>query len=95
MQTVQLGRYKVAFWNASNPSILYSKMFDNLDMALLEVKALESADYLCTVMEIKVIGNGAYTWEVLDVGVGKHLPVLTKLYEYKVPLVAIVLAYFL
>ena len=62
MQTVQLGRYKVAFWNASNPSILYSNMFDNLDMALLEVNALESADYLCTVMEIKVIVNGAYTW---------------------------------
>jgi hypothetical protein len=93
MQTVQLGRYKVAFWNASNPSILYSKMFDSLDSALLEVEALESADYLCTVMEIKVIGNGAYTWEVLDVGVGKHLPLLTKLYKYKIPIGIAVIAF--
>lgn len=86
MQAVQLGRYKVAFWNAANPSILHSKMFDTLDGAQAEVQALESANYMCTVMEIKVIGNGSYTWEVLDVGVGRYLPLLTKIYANKVPI---------
>ena len=94
MQSVPIGRYKVAFWNTSDPNILHSKMFDTLDEALFETQKLEAASYLFTVMEIKVIGASEYTWELLPYGVGKQMPWLSQLYRYKIPLAIGLIAVF-
>jgi hypothetical protein len=86
MQTVQLGQYKIAFWHPDNAIVVYSKMFDDLHAAKREALALEQAGYIYTIMEIRVIGQGSYTWEVLQDGVGKHIPLLSKLWSKKVPI---------
>ena len=90
MQSVKLGRYKVAFWQPSDAIIIYSKMFDDLDRAKAEADALHKAGYIYTIMEIRVISDGAYTWEVLEEGVGKHIPLLSKVWANKVPLTTLV-----
>jgi hypothetical protein len=90
MQNVKLGRYKIAFWQPSDAIIIYSKMFDDLNAAKLEADALHKAGYLYTIMEIRVISDGAYTWEVLEEGVGKHLPLLSKVWANKIPISACV-----
>lgn len=86
MTSVRLGRYKLAFWQPSDAIIIYSKMYDELLPAQEEAAALENAGYLYTIMEIRVIGNGNYTWEVLQEGVGKHLPILSKIWDNRFPI---------
>lgn len=90
MQAVKLGRYKLAFWQPSDAIIIYSKMFDQLLPAQQEADALHKAGYIYTIMEIRVVGDGTFTWEVLEDGVGKHLPLLSKVWANKIPITTLV-----
>jgi hypothetical protein len=63
---MKIGPYKVAYWSPSEPEILYSKMFDDRDVAKSFGAGLEEEGYIHTLMKIRVIANGHYTWEILE-----------------------------
>ena len=83
MQSVKLGKYKIAFWHPTNATVVYSTMYDDILKADAEIKVLQHAGYLTTMMEARVVGDGTYTWEILPYGVGKYIPLMSKLYTHR------------
>jgi hypothetical protein len=93
MQSVKLGKYKIAYWHPSESKTIFSKMFNDLPSTKQFAQSIQEKGYVYTIMTIKVISDGAYTWEVLEEGVGKHIPLLSQLYHYKDPILVGCLAY--
>ena len=83
---MKIGPYKVAYWDPSEPKTIYSEMFDKKSEAIEAGKGLQKDGLIYTIMKIRMIADGAYTWELLEEGVGYHLPLLSQLYKYKSPL---------
>ena len=65
---VPLKEYKVAYWKGGD--VLNSEMFDTLEEARLFIASLPSSD-IYTLMQSKDVGNGSYSWVVLQDGVGR------------------------
>lgn len=83
---MKIGPYKVAYWNPSDPETIYSQMFDTKIEAVEVGKGLQKDGFIYTVMKIRVMAGRSYTWELLEEGIGSHLPLLSQLYKYKSPL---------
>ena len=95
MESVKIGKYKVAYWSPTNSEVLHAMMYDDLQHAQMDAEALHHQGFLYTIMESQTIRDGTYSWKILPEGVRKHFPLMTQLYKYKDWLSLASLAYFL
>lgn len=79
---VPLKQYKVAYWKGGD--VLNSQMFDTIDDARRFISEL-SKDDIYTLMQSKDVGNGSYSWMVLEDGVGVFIPALSWVYRNRKP----------
>ena len=79
---VPLKEYKVAYWKGGD--ILNSEMFDTVSEARRFISGLPQED-IYTLMQSKDVGNGSYSWVVLQDGVGRLIPALSWVYRNRKP----------
>ena len=80
---VPLKEYKVAYWTGGK--VLNSQMFDTLQEARFFIAGLPKTD-VYTLMQSKDIGDGSYSWFVLEDGAGRYLPALSWMYQNRQPI---------
>ena len=88
MQSVKLGKYKVAFWRPADPTRLDSLMFDRLDAATAASTALSNDGSRTLLMESVTVGDGTYSWRLLPFGNHRAFRTGAALYRYRWPLAA-------
>ena len=82
-QMVKLDKFKVAYWNPSTAHLMHSKMVPTYDAAQKLAQKVKSNGFIYTIMEANSVGDGKYSWKVLDDGVGAYLPLASKAWKYK------------
>ena len=80
---VTIDRYKIAYWNPSTAHLIHSKMVPTYEAAQKVAQKVKTNGFIYTIMESKSVGDGKYSWEVLDDGVGAYLPFASKVWQYK------------
>ena len=88
MQSVKLGKYKVAFWRTDDPTRLDSKMFDRLDAASAASEALSNDGASTLIMESVTVGDGTNSWRLLPFGNHRAFRAGSTLYRYRWPIAA-------
>lgn len=82
-QMVKLDKFKIAYWNPSTAHLMHSKMVPTYEAAQKIAQKVKANGFLYTIMESNSVGNGKYSWKVLDDGVGSYLPIASKAWQYK------------
>lgn len=82
-QMVKLDKFKVAYWNPSTAHLMHSKMVPTYAAAQELAQKVKSNGFIYTIMEANNVGNGKYSWNVLNDGVGAYLPMASKVWQYK------------
>jgi hypothetical protein len=81
MKLVALGKYKVAYWRHGNA--LHSVMFDRLEDGKEFLARKQQDGFLAILMHNTRRGEGSYSWEVLDGGLGNSFNFFTAIYRYR------------
>lgn len=85
-QMVKIEKFKIAYWNPSTASLMHSKMVPTYVDAQKVARKVSQNGFMYTIMESEKVGDGSYSWKVLDDGIGKYIPVASQLWEHKKPI---------
>ena len=85
-QLVKIDKFKIAYWNPNTATLINSKMVPTYQAAQKIAQKVKKNGFMYTIMESQTVGEGKYSWKVLEDGVGYYFPIASKVWEYKKPI---------